>query len=625
MNDSNLQELQRTLGVRISFRGDSVTLSGTAEQVERAAPVVQGLIDLARIGEPVTPDDVYRLAADAPSGELAARRPTARSSCPGLRRAIAPKTQGQRDYLQAIANHDIVVGIGPAGTGKTYLAVAKAVEALARKRVKRIILARPAVEAGESLGFLPGDLQAKVDPYLRPLYDALEDMMPHDRVQRALETRTIEIAPLAYMRGRTLADAFIILDEAQNATGAQMKMFLTRLGVNSKTVVTGDKTQIDLPRGRTRDWCRSSGCSPASRASPSATCTRPTWYAIGWCGRSSGPMRRTRTADVAEWPGPARVCGNAVGALPATGSGSTWSAGLPLRGASRSSPISSSRRRSVIGHRRCPPVGQIADAHRGRAVRVRDSQVPRGDRPRGRVARAHRPAGLSLQPHRLRLRARRRARRSSPSWSAPSSRGSRSPAGGGRRRGRSLGPAETAYLTVDSQQRRRLQEVATHFLAEALSRGVADAGVLRGEASPAAEPPAGRNRARRPARLHPHLRRSDGAGRGRRRPTSTIAVGQRTLRRLVGAFYHPTIVPDLALTSARREQLRAQRGSGEVLRARGRAHHHGRASRSPRTRGPSSQPLREELAGGAAVHSLLRGAAGALLYNAHRAERRSGC
>jgi phosphate starvation-inducible PhoH-like protein len=145
-----------------------------------------------------------------------------------------------------MATHDIVVGIGPAGTGKTYLAVAKAVEALARKRVRRIILARPAVEAGESLGFLPGDMQAKVDPYLRPLYDALEDMMPHDRVQRALENRVIEIAPLAYMRGRTLSDAFIILDEAQNATGAQMKMFLTRLGVNSRTVVTGDKTQIDL-------------------------------------------------------------------------------------------------------------------------------------------------------------------------------------------------------------------------------------------------------------------------------------------------------------------------------------------------------------------------------------------
>jgi phosphate starvation-inducible PhoH-like protein len=248
VNDANLLELQRTLGVRVSFRGDDVSLAGTTEQLERAAPVVQGLLDLARMGEPVSPDDVYRLASEGPSPELAAQPSDGKIVLPGLRRAIVPKTQGQRDYLQAISNHDIVVGIGPAGTGKTYLAVAKAVEALARKRVKRIILARPAVEAGESLGFLPGDLQAKVDPYLRPLYDALEDMMPHDRVQRALETRTIEIAPLAYMRGRTLADAFIILDEAQNATGAQMKMFLTRLGVNSQTVVTGDKTQIDLPR-----------------------------------------------------------------------------------------------------------------------------------------------------------------------------------------------------------------------------------------------------------------------------------------------------------------------------------------------------------------------------------------
>ena len=237
VNDANLVELQRLLtGLRVAFRGDTLSLTGSTELIERATPVVQGMLDLVRMGEPVTLDDIQRLASDG------------RIVLPGLRRAIVPKTQGQRDYLQAIAGHDIVVGIGPAGTGKTYLAVAKAVEALARKRVKRIILARPAVEAGESLGFLPGDLQAKVDPYLRPLYDALEDMMPHDRVQRALESRTIEIAPLAYMRGRTLADAFIILDEAQNATGAQMKMFLTRLGVNSKTVVTGDKTQIDLPR-----------------------------------------------------------------------------------------------------------------------------------------------------------------------------------------------------------------------------------------------------------------------------------------------------------------------------------------------------------------------------------------
>jgi phosphate starvation-inducible PhoH-like protein len=246
VNDANMLELERLLGLRVSFRGDALALSGTAEQLERGVPVVQGMIDLVRMGEAVTVDDVSRLVAEGPMEPP----PVAdgRIVLPGLRRAIAAKTQGQRDYLQAIAANDIVVSIGPAGTGKTYLAVAKAVEALARKRVKRIILARPAVEAGESLGFLPGDLQAKVDPYLRPLYDALEDMMPHDRVQRALESRTIEIAPLAYMRGRTLSDAFIILDEAQNATGAQMKMFLTRLGVNSRTVVTGDKTQIDLPR-----------------------------------------------------------------------------------------------------------------------------------------------------------------------------------------------------------------------------------------------------------------------------------------------------------------------------------------------------------------------------------------
>ncbi|HTC24329.1 MAG TPA: PhoH family protein [Gemmatimonadales bacterium] len=248
VNDANLQELQRTLGVRVSLRGDALALTGAQEQVDRATPVVQGLLDLARMGETVSPEDVYRLAADGPPADGAAPPGDGKILLPGLRRAIVPKTQGQRDYLQAISSNDIVVGIGPAGTGKTYLAVAKAVEALARKRVKRIILARPAVEAGESLGFLPGDLQAKVDPYLRPLYDALEDMMPHERVQRALETRTIEIAPLAYMRGRTLADAFIILDEAQNATGAQMKMFLTRLGVNSRTVVTGDKTQIDLTK-----------------------------------------------------------------------------------------------------------------------------------------------------------------------------------------------------------------------------------------------------------------------------------------------------------------------------------------------------------------------------------------
>ena len=247
VNDVNLLELQRALGVRATLRGDTLTLGGTLEQIERATPVVQGLIDLARIGESIAPEDVYRIASE-PGAELPATSGDGRIVLPGMRKAIVAKTAGQKDYLAAIAAHDIVIGIGPAGTGKTYLAVAQAVEALARKRVKRIILARPAVEAGESLGFLPGDLQAKVDPYLRPLYDALEDMMPSEKVQKALETRIIEIAPLAYMRGRTLSDAFIILDEAQNATGAQMKMFLTRLGVNSRAVITGDKTQVDLPK-----------------------------------------------------------------------------------------------------------------------------------------------------------------------------------------------------------------------------------------------------------------------------------------------------------------------------------------------------------------------------------------
>jgi phosphate starvation-inducible PhoH-like protein len=248
VNDVNLNELERATSARVSLRGDCLTITGTPDQVERAAGVAQGLVDIARIGEAVSVEDVYRFAQDGVPADSPLAGGEGKIVLPGLRRAIGPKTQGQRDYVQAIATTDIVVGIGPAGTGKTYLAVAKAVEAMARKRVKRIILARPAVEAGESLGFLPGDLQAKVDPYLRPLYDALEDMMPQDRVQKALEQRTIEIAPLAYMRGRTLNDAFIILDEAQNATLAQMKMFLTRLGINSKVVVTGDKTQVDLPK-----------------------------------------------------------------------------------------------------------------------------------------------------------------------------------------------------------------------------------------------------------------------------------------------------------------------------------------------------------------------------------------
>jgi phosphate starvation-inducible PhoH-like protein len=242
--DANLVELQKLFPVRVALRGDAMSISGSADAVERAVPVGQRMIDAAKQRLPLEPDDVLRMSMESgresPSEE--------RIVLPGVRKIIQPKTSGQAAYLRQIMDNDIVVGIGPAGTGKTYLAVAAAVDALSRKRVRRIVLARPAVEAGESLGFLPGDMQAKVDPYLRPLYDALEDMMPQERVQKALETRVIEIAPLAYMRGRTLADAFVILDEAQNATCLQMKMFLTRLGVNSRAVITGDKTQIDLPR-----------------------------------------------------------------------------------------------------------------------------------------------------------------------------------------------------------------------------------------------------------------------------------------------------------------------------------------------------------------------------------------
>ena len=245
VNDANLIELQRLTGARVALRGDALSLSGNAEAVERAVNLAQRMIDSARQRASLEADDILRMSLesmrDGTSDDY-------RIALPGVRRIIQPKTPGQGEYLKTISENDIVVGIGPAGTGKTYLAVAAAVDALSRKRVKRIILARPAVEAGESLGFLPGDMQAKVDPYLRPLYDALEDMMPAERMQKALETRIIEIAPLAYMRGRTLNDAFVILDEAQNATNAQMKMFLTRLGANSKTVITGDKTQIDLPK-----------------------------------------------------------------------------------------------------------------------------------------------------------------------------------------------------------------------------------------------------------------------------------------------------------------------------------------------------------------------------------------
>ena len=247
INDANLVELARITGTRVALRGEGLTVTGPADQAMRAEAIALGMVASIREGHSLTPDDVLRLSLDQRPDDMAARAAGA-LVLPGARRTVKAKTPGQAEYLQKILEHDIVVGIGPAGTGKTYLAVAAAVDALMRKRVRRIVLARPAVEAGEKLGFLPGDMQAKVDPYLRPLYDALDDLMPYERIQKAIDSRTIEVAPLAFMRGRTLGDAFVILDEAQNATHMQMKMFLTRLGVNSKIVITGDKTQVDLPR-----------------------------------------------------------------------------------------------------------------------------------------------------------------------------------------------------------------------------------------------------------------------------------------------------------------------------------------------------------------------------------------
>jgi phosphate starvation-inducible PhoH-like protein len=254
VNDANLVELSRLGGVRVALRGDTMTITGPQEFVDRAAGIANRMIEAARQRRELTPDDVLRMGdvvdrgGDDEDDDNAPNNGGPRIALPGIRKVIQAKTPGQAEYMKKMLDNDIVVGIGPAGTGKTYLAVAAAVDALTRKRVRRIILARPAVEAGENLGFLPGDLQAKIDPYLRPLYDALDDMMPFERIQRALEQRVIEVAPLAFMRGRTLGDSFVIVDEAQNATAMQMKMLLTRLGVNSKMVITGDKTQVDLPK-----------------------------------------------------------------------------------------------------------------------------------------------------------------------------------------------------------------------------------------------------------------------------------------------------------------------------------------------------------------------------------------
>ena len=247
-HNAHLAQIEQRLDVSLNSRGNEVVISGAKEQAATAATVLNDLYQLLKDGRPVDPaeiDGAIRMISGGARDDLKAEDVAVHTR----KKHIQPRTPLQANYLRAIDKDNLVFGLGPAGTGKTYLAVAKAVESLINGQVDRIILSRPAVEAGEQLGFLPGDMRDKVDPYLRPLYDALNDMLPANQVAKKIETGEIEVAPLAYMRGRTLSNACVILDEAQNTTPMQMKMFLTRLGENSRMVVTGDLTQIDLPRG----------------------------------------------------------------------------------------------------------------------------------------------------------------------------------------------------------------------------------------------------------------------------------------------------------------------------------------------------------------------------------------
>ena len=252
VHDQNIKYLESLLDVRIDARGQDVSIDGDPADVETAQRILEDFSDLFKEGKHFTDKELREAFAQIAEDRAFSLRDyfTKARFNPAGKKQVAPKSANQRKYIQAIQEKDVVFGIGVAGTGKTYLAVAMAVQALMQKQVNRIVLARPAVEAGEKLGFLPGDLQDKVDPYLRPLYDALFDLMDYERVTRLLEKRVVEVAPLAVMRGRTLSDAFIILDEAKNTTSEQMKMFLTRIGFGSKAVITGDVTQVDLPTGK---------------------------------------------------------------------------------------------------------------------------------------------------------------------------------------------------------------------------------------------------------------------------------------------------------------------------------------------------------------------------------------
>ena len=250
--DENIRQVEKSFSVEVISRGSELKVTGDAENVSKAVRAINGLLTLINKGEELSAQNVrYVLSLVEDGKEDKLESMTSGCICITSKgKPVKPKTLGQKNYVEAIRQNTVTIGVGPAGTGKTYLAVAMAVTAFRAKEINRIILTRPAVEAGEKLGFLPGDLQQKVDPYLRPLYDALFDMLGAENFQKQQERGSIEVAPLAYMRGRTLDDSFIILDEAQNTTAEQMKMFLTRLGFNSKMVVTGDITQIDLPDGK---------------------------------------------------------------------------------------------------------------------------------------------------------------------------------------------------------------------------------------------------------------------------------------------------------------------------------------------------------------------------------------